>query len=56
MKSMHPFKILIEWKWKCDEDTDFDDAAAAADDNADGQHDPYVSAMLHRRHTKNGFP
>ena len=34
---------------KCDDDTD-DNPAAAADDDADGQHDPYVSAMLHRWH------
>ena len=28
---------------KCDDETD---------DDADGQHDPYVSAMLRRRHNK----
>ena len=50
MKSIHPFKKvqkLLNRNEKCDNDTD-DDAA----DDADGQHDPYVSAMLRKRHKK----
>ena len=38
---------LFNGNEKCDDDTD---AAAADDDDAGGQHDPYVSAMLRRRH------
>ena len=33
---------LLNGNEKCDDDTN----------NADGQHDPYVSAMLHRQHKK----
>ena len=38
---------VLNGKEKCDDDID------DADDDADGQHDPYVSAMLRRRHKKN---
>ena len=34
----------------CVDHTDDTNAAAADDDGADGQHDPYVSATLRRRH------
>ena len=43
MKSIPPFKSY----WA---ETKSDDDTAAAD--VDGQHDPYVSAMLHRRQQK----
>ena len=33
--------MLLNGNKKCDNDTDYD---------ADGQHDPYVSAMLRRQH------
>ena len=35
-------QMLLSGNEKCDDDTD--------DDDADGQRDPYVSAMLGRRH------
>ena len=44
---------LLSGNEKCDDDTNDDAAAAAADNNdddADGQHDPYMSAMLRQRH------
>ena len=37
---------LLKLMKKCDDDTDDDAAVAAAAADKDGQHDPYVSAML----------
>ena len=43
---------LLSWNKKCDNDTDVADADVNDDDDTDRQHDPYVSAMLRRRHKK----
>ena len=51
MKSMHLFKI-IERNEKCDDAADDDEDIDDDDNDADGQHDPYVSAMLRRRYKK----
>ena len=39
---------LLNGNGKCDDDTD--EASPAKANDADGQDDPYVSAMLHRRY------
>ena len=56
MKIHTSLQKLFNENEKCDDDTDDAVEAAATaddDDDADGQHDPYVPAMLRRRHKNN---